>query len=303
MNTPEQITIPFASEGKKRDIPQTGNVTDVLASFQYGFPPRTMSNESDAVPPSGQDLNAILYLLNTIAQYAQAGGVYPYSVAFAEAIGGYPVGAMVRKASGEGRWQNTVDGNTSDPDNGGSGWIPDGAAVMIGASDTANGAGGTVPAPVAGDQSRFLRGDGTWATIPPSMPIGAIYVQFAGQTDPTTLFGGTWENVSATYAGQFFRCEGGAAAAFGQSQSDGAPNVYGDFTITRSVDTLAWNLGQANGAFTMGNETSTVGLNNYSVPTTGRPYAIFNLSSNSAKYTLSEVRPVNTTVRIWRRIS
>jgi hypothetical protein len=101
----------------------------------------------------------------------------------------------------------------------------------------------------------------------------------------------------------FFRAEGGAAAAFGQSQSDGAPNVYGDFTITRSVDTLAWNLGQANGAFTMGNETSTVGLNNYSVPTTGRPYAIFNLSSNSAKYTLSEVRPVNTTVRIWRRIS
>lgn len=137
--------------------------------------------------------------------------------------------------------------------------------------------------------------------IPSTMPVGAIYVQFAGQTDPTTLFGGTWENVSATYAGLFFRAEGGAAAAFGQSQTDGAPNIYGDFTVSRSVDTLAWNLGQANGAFTMGDYTNTVGLNNYSVATNGRPYAIFNASSNNVKYTLSEVRTVNSTVRIWKR--
>jgi hypothetical protein len=294
MNTPEQITIPFASEGKKRDIPQTGNVTDVLASFQYGFPPRTMSNESDAVPPSGQDLNAILYLLNTIAQYAQAGGVYPYSVAFAEAIGGYPVGAMVRKASGEGRWQNTVDGNTSDPDNGGSGWIPDGAAVMIGASDTANGAGGTVPAPVAGDQSRFLRGDGTWATIPPSMPIGAIYVQFAGQTDPTTLFGGTWENVSATYAGQFFRCEGGAAAAFGQSQSDGAPNITGSVSTGHSLALFS----SFSGCFT------TDGIYGGSQAGDSGSYSkgfAFYASNSNGKYSLNEVRPANSTIRVWKR--
>ena len=137
--------------------------------------------------------------------------------------------------------------------------------------------------------------------IPSTMPVGAIYVQFAGQTDPTTLFGGTWENVSATYAGLFFRAEGGAAAAFGQSQTDGAPNIYGDFTVSRSVDTLAWNLGQANGAFTMGDYTNTVGLNNYSVATNGRPYAIFTASSNNVKYTLSEVRTVNSTVRIWKR--
>lgn len=295
MNTPEQITIPFASEGKKRDIPQTGNVTDVLASFQYGFPPRTMSNESDAVPPSGQDLNAILYLLNTIAQYAQAGGVYPYSVAFAEAIGGYPVGAMVRKASGEGRWQNTVDGNTSDPDNGGSGWIPDGAAVMIGASDTANGAGGTVPAPVAGDQSRFLRGDGTWATIPPSMPIGAIYVQFAGQTDPTTLFGGVWENVSSQYAGLFFRAEGGNAAAFGSTQTDGAPNITGAVGLVTTPKTEHWSGAFSNGGISNGNvgPTENRDWNLYSIN--------FSATNSNGKYALAEVRPVNSTIRIWKR--
>ena len=61
------------------------------------------------------------------------------------------------------------------------------------------------------------------------------------------------------------------------------------------------NLGQANGAFTMGSEASTVGLSNYSVATTGRPYAIFNLSSANTQYTKNEVRPYNSTIRIWKR--
>jgi len=40
-----------------------------------------------------------------------------------------------------------------------------GASVMTGASGIANGATGTVPAPVIGDQTKFLRGDGTWQTV------------------------------------------------------------------------------------------------------------------------------------------
>ena len=35
--------------------------------------------------------------------------------------------------------------------------------VMVGASATVAGASGLVPAPAAGDESKFLRGDGTWA--------------------------------------------------------------------------------------------------------------------------------------------
>ena len=137
--------------------------------------------------------------------------------------------------------------------------------------------------------------------IPSAMPVGAYVIQFSGMAAPADLYGGTWENISAQFAGQFFRAEGGNAAAFGQSQDCGAPNVYGDFTVCRSIDTLAWNLGQANGAFTMGSETSTVGLSNYSVATTGRPYAIFNLSSANTQYTKNEVRPYNSTIRIWKR--
>ena len=38
-------------------------------------------------------------------------------------------------------------------------------AVMTGATAVADGTSGLVPVPVAGDQLKFLRGDGTWATV------------------------------------------------------------------------------------------------------------------------------------------
>ena len=37
--------------------------------------------------------------------------------------------------------------------------------VMVGASDSQNGISGLVPVPKTGDQNKFLKGDGTWATV------------------------------------------------------------------------------------------------------------------------------------------
>ena len=56
-----------------------------------------------------------------------------------------------------------------------------------------------------------------------TLPIGSIYIQLKGQSAPSDLFGGTWENISSSYAGRFFRAEGGNAAAFG---SDQGQSVY-----------------------------------------------------------------------------
>lgn len=57
-------------------------------------------------------------------------------------------------------------------------------SAMSGASDSVSGEEGLVPAPVSGDNSKYLRGDGTWAsvTIPvlssdPSNPqIGQMWI-------------------------------------------------------------------------------------------------------------------------------
>ena len=120
-----------------------------------------------------------------------------------------------------------------------------------------------------------------------AMPIGAIYIQYAAQADPTTLFGGTWENVSATYAGLFFRAEGGAAAAFGSTQTDGAPNITGSIGVNDD--------GYASGAFT------TVGGAGWNFATRGNTQINFVASNSNGKYVLAEVRPANSTIRIWKR--
>lgn len=260
MDIPAQITVPFAQNGMKNAIPVSGSDTDANASFQQGFPPRTMSEGLDAVAPSGQDMNGILNTLSLVCRYAQAGGVYPFSGTFAQAIGGYPIGATVRKASGSGRWRNTVAGNMNNPDTGGEGWVPDDA---------------------------------------PTMPVGAIYVQFSGQTDPTTLFGGTWDNVSSTYAGLFFRAEGGNAAAFGSTQDGGAPNISGQWDSSRSLLGDGYTLSgaftgtknQSGGwAFTWGEYGGNYSSNIY-----------FNANNSNAHYNANEFRPYNSAIRIWKR--
>lgn len=120
-----------------------------------------------------------------------------------------------------------------------------------------------------------------------AMPIGAIYIQYAAQADPTTLFGGTWENVSATYAGLFFRAEGGAAAAFGSTQTDGAPNITGSIGVNDG--------GYASGAF-----SDVVGAG-WNFATRGDTKINFVASNSNGKYVLAEVRPANSTIRIWKR--
>ena len=120
-----------------------------------------------------------------------------------------------------------------------------------------------------------------------AMPIGAIYIQYAAQADPTTLFGGTWENVSATYAGLFFRAEGGAAAAFGSTQTDGAPNITGSIGVNDD--------GYASGAF-----YTTAGAG-WNFANRGGNQINFVASNSNGKYVLAEVRPANSTIRIWKR--
>lgn len=43
--------------------------------------------------------------------------------------------------------------------------------VMQGATESTAGTAGLVPAPLAGDQDKFLKGDGTWATVIASIPV------------------------------------------------------------------------------------------------------------------------------------
>ena len=76
-------------------------------------------------------------------------------------------------------------------------------SVMTGAGASTAGTAGVVPAPSAGDNEKYLRGDGTWqayegVTIDDIYPVGSIYMS-VNSTSPATLFGGTWQQIDGRF--------------------------------------------------------------------------------------------------------
>lgn len=132
---PDKLTLPFANAGGKNDIPVASQVgiTPGAASFTDGFPPLTRTPISaGGVPPSGLDMNGVLFLMSALVRWFAAGGAFPYDSAFVgdSDIDGYPKGARILRADGAGYWLNTADGNAVDPEATDgtpvtAGWVPD----------------------------------------------------------------------------------------------------------------------------------------------------------------------------------
>lgn len=130
---PNKLVLPWATSGNKNNIPVASQIgiTAGAASLADGFPPLTMTPvAAGGVPPSGLDMNGILYEMSAILRWANAGGGYAYDATFATDtyVGGYPKGARVMRSDGMGYWFNTVENNTTDPEAAGAaaaGWVPD----------------------------------------------------------------------------------------------------------------------------------------------------------------------------------
>lgn len=132
-NTPGKLLLPFAADGTKNAIPVDSQIGIVAgkASLADGFPPLTRTPLSaGGVPPSGLDMNGILYEMSDVIRWANAGGGYAFDATFATNanVGGYPKGARVMRSDGLGYWLNTVENNETDPEAAGAaaaGWVPD----------------------------------------------------------------------------------------------------------------------------------------------------------------------------------
>jgi hypothetical protein len=148
-NIPGKLVLPFANSGGKSTIPVASQIgiTAGAASLTDGFPPLTRTPiAAGGVPPSGFDMNGILYEMSAIVRWANAGGGYPFDSAFATDanVGGYPKGARVMRSDGTGYWFNTAENNVTDPESSGAaaaGWVPDfstgvSAVTMTGSSVT-----------------------------------------------------------------------------------------------------------------------------------------------------------------------
>lgn len=128
------------------------------------------------------------------------------------------------------------------------------------------------------------------------MPVGYLYTQYAGTPDPTTLYPkATWANISASYAGNFFRVEGGLASDFESGrQEESVPNITGYIPYVVGGQT------GSGGAFSY--ETAT-NLGYAQVTSNTNAHIAFNASrSNPAYGRRNEVAPQNQTIRIWRKV-
>jgi hypothetical protein len=141
LDAPDKLVLPFADGGGRNAIPAASQIgiTPGAASLEDGFPPLTRTPlAGGGVPPSGLDMNGILFEMSAVIRWANAGGGYPYDTTFANDanVGGYPKGARVLRSDGLGYWFNTVDDNVTDPESAGAvaaGWVPDfayGAAAI-----------------------------------------------------------------------------------------------------------------------------------------------------------------------------
>jgi hypothetical protein len=127
-SAPAQLVLPWGNGDSSKTnpvpVPSQIGVTPGAASWTDGFPPLCATPvASGGVPPAKADMNGGLYQMSAIDVWMCAGGGFPYNSAFSTAIGGYPVGARVLMAGGLGYWRSVVDGNTTDPDTGGTGWV------------------------------------------------------------------------------------------------------------------------------------------------------------------------------------
>jgi hypothetical protein len=123
---PKRLTKAFAEEGLKNTIPETANENTATnaATYAKGFPAVTMTPIAvGGQPPSGKDMNGILYELSSHIAYMNKGGQYKFDADFCEEVGGYDVGAVVQSDDGLTLYANQSPKNKTNPNSRSSkGW-------------------------------------------------------------------------------------------------------------------------------------------------------------------------------------
>ena len=118
------------------------------------------------------------------------------------------------------------------------------------------------------------------------IPVGFVYMQLPGQSTPATLFGGTWSNISSSYADRTIRVEGATAETFSTTATDGSNQGH----MLQSHHHYFW-LGEGGGDNRSRGSSDNTNWTNSSPSTSGVAGATAG----------SETRMMNFTVRVWKR--
>ncbi len=148
-------------------------------------------------------------------------------------------------------------------------------------------------------------------------PVGELYQQFPGTLSPNDKWGdfSQWQ-LCHDFDGAFFRAEGGDALPFEAGvQGDAIRNITGGRAGgTPQEATRAFNMTSQSGVSMASGVTYKLGalemvsynpnaLSTYTATTKDSGYAYFTFDASNVVPTAAENRPINHTMRIWKRIA
>lgn len=117
MKNPKLIVKPFAKNGQKNVIPENyeTSMESNQATWDQGFGQITMLPvAAGGLPPKGQDFNGIFNQISENIVYLSQGGRFKFSAEYAEAIGGYPKGAILQSDDEKKEYMSLIDNNKVD---------------------------------------------------------------------------------------------------------------------------------------------------------------------------------------------
>ena len=124
-----------------------------------------------------------------------------------------------------------------------------------------------------------------------TIPIGFLYTQFPSQSSPQQLWPSLqWTEVTQSYAGLFFRAEGGNSSSYGQLQLASSPGLS---RIYQEKDPNGWFAND--NIIDVEQVKPTVNLGTGMWINSNDKLSLSFLVSNE------EVRPINKAIKIWKR--
>ena len=239
MPQPKLLSKPWASDGLKNNIPaeRNGGLAQEAATYTEGFPSITMTPISvGGKPPSGKDMNGVLYEISAHTVWQNQGGRYRFDQAFCDAIGGYPKGAVLISDTLDTEYISLVDANTHNPNSGNNtGKWAIHAGKGLKASTTQAGSTQLSSATNSDREDMAATSKAVKAAYDKAeeaarlaLPSGAV-LYFAGQTVPAGWLKANGAAVSRTLYTALFAAIGTTYGAGDGSTTFNLPDLRGEF--------------------------------------------------------------------------